>query len=259
LQIVKETVMANSARSDQNNNAKTFVLAHGSWHGGWCWSRVAERLRGAGHVVHTPSYTGMGDRAHLLHKGITIETFVDDLVQAVENAGPAPVVLVGHSFGGVPVTGVADRIPERIAHLIYLDAVILESGKHAFSAYPPDEADARVKSAAQATGGLAVPVPHPLPPIWGLGQEGEPDYDWVRSQLSPHPLHSYTTALTLCGPVGNNVSRTYIHCTKPSHPLLEDSRNLVRSLTGWQWIELAAPHEAMITHPDEVAGLLLQV
>jgi pimeloyl-ACP methyl ester carboxylesterase len=251
--------MADSARSDHNSNGKTFVLAHGSWHGGWCWAHVADRLREAGHVVYTPSYTGMGERAHLLHKGITIETFVDDLVQVFEGDDLKNVVLVGHSFGGVPITGVADRIPERIAQLVYLDAVVLASGKHAFSVYPPDEAAARIQSAEHATNGLAVPVPYPLPAVWGLGQEGDPDYEWARSQLSPHPLHSYTTALTLRGPVGNNLPRTYVHCIKPSHPLLEDSRNLVRSLPGWQWLELAAPHEAMITHPAAVANLLLQV
>src|SRR5258705_12215499 len=112
---------------------KNFVLAHGSWHGGWCWNRVADRLRTKGHAVYTPSYTGMGDRVHLLNKEITINTFVEDLVQVIQSEELTEVVLVGHSFGGVPISGVADRIPEKIAHLVYLDSVLVESGRTAFS------------------------------------------------------------------------------------------------------------------------------
>jgi pimeloyl-ACP methyl ester carboxylesterase len=237
---------------------KTFVLAHGSWHGGWCWKRVADRLCGNGHAVYAPSYTGMGDRTHLLSKEITIDTFVEDLVQIIDSNELTQVILVGHSFGGVPISGVADRIPDRIARLVYLDSVVLESGKNAFSVYPPAEAEARIKAAEQATNGLAVPVPQQLPAVWGLGKEGDPDYDWVRRRLSPHPLRSFTTALTLRAPAGNGLPRTYVHCTQPSHPVLEDSRRLVRSSPGWQWVDVAAPHDAMITHPDEVVGLLLR-
>ena len=105
---------------------KTFVLAHGSWHGGWCWKRVAHRLREKGHAVYAPSFTGMGDRVHLLNREITIDTFVEDLAQVILTEELNRVLLVGHSFGGIPISGVADRFPERIAHLIYLDAVITE-------------------------------------------------------------------------------------------------------------------------------------
>jgi pimeloyl-ACP methyl ester carboxylesterase len=238
---------------------KTLVLAHGSWHGGWCWKLVAERLRAKGHTVYTPSYTGMGDRAHLLNKDITINTFAEDLVQVIQSEELTNVVLVGHSFGGVPISGVADRIPEKIAHLVYLDSVLVESGRSAFSYYPPAEVEARITAAQKATNGVAVPVPSQLPAVWGLGKEGDSYYDWVRRRLSPHPLQSYTTALTFKGPVGNNLPRTYVHCTQPSHPVLEDSRKLVRSWTGWKWVDLAAPHDAMITHPDAIVDLLLGV
>ncbi len=156
-----------------------------------------------------------------------------------------------------PISGVADRIPEKIAHLVYLDSVLAESGRSAFSYYPPAEVEARIKAAEKETNGLAVPVPQQLPAVWGLGKEGDPDYDWVRRRLTPHPLQSYTTALTFKAPVGNNLPRTYIHCTQPSHPVLEDSRKLVRSWTGWKWVDLPAPHDSMITHPDAVVGLVL--
>jgi len=237
---------------------KTFVLAHGSWHGGWCWKRVAERLRSKGHAVYTPSYTGMGDRAHLLSKDITIDTFVEDLVGVIQSYELTKVVLVGQSFGGVPISGVADRLPDRIAYLFYFDSVVVESGRSAFSYYPPAEVEARIKAAEKATNGVAVPVPQVLPAVWGLGKEGDPDYDWVRRRLTPHPLRTYTTALTLRAPVGNGLPSTYVHCTQPPNPVLEASTKLVRSWSGWKWVDLAAPHDAIITHPDDVVAVLLQ-
>lgn len=242
----------------QSTSPKTFVLAHGSWHGGWCWAPVAERLRAAGHRVFTPSYTGMGDRAHLINKSITIDTFIEDLVQVIQTEELNDVILVGHSFGGIPISGVADRIPERLAHLVYFDAIVLENGQTAFSNYPKADADARIAAASKATGGLAVPVPDPIPAVWGF-EAGSPNYEWVKRRLTPHPLASYTTPLTLHHAVGNGRPRTYIHCTEPSHPVLEDSRKLVRSQSGWKWVDIKAPHEAHITHPQVLTDVLLGV
>jgi pimeloyl-ACP methyl ester carboxylesterase len=202
----------------------------------------------------------MGDRAHLLNPAITIDTFVEDLIGVIASEELAEVVLVGHSFGGVPITGVADRMAERIARLIYLDAVVLDRGMHAFSVYPPDEAEARSRAAESATHGLAVPVPSPpLPAVWGLGRAGDPDYDWVLRRLSPHPLRTYTTAVTLRHSVGNDLPRTYVCCTQPPHPALEPSRQLVRSWSGRAWTELATPHCCLITHPGEVTELVLNL
>jgi pimeloyl-ACP methyl ester carboxylesterase len=201
----------------------------------------------------------MGERAHLLNREITLDTFVEDLVRVILAEDLTRILLVGHSFGGIPISGAADRVPERIAHLVYLDAVITEPGKSAFSYYPKAEVDERIEKAERATSGLAVPPPDPLPAVWGLGKEGDPDYDWVRSRLSPHPLRTYTTPLTLRAPVGNGLPRTYVHAIQPSHPALELSRQLVRSWSGWKWIESAAAHDCMITHPDEIVHLLLAV
>lgn len=123
--------------STPSTSQRHYVLAHGSWHGGWCWRPVAAILRAAGHHVYTPSFTGLGDRAHLLSESVTLETFIEDLIQVIESEELEDVILVGHSFAGVPISGVADRIPERLSHLVYFDAVVLEDGKHSFSNYPP--------------------------------------------------------------------------------------------------------------------------
>src|SRR5579875_3323603 len=99
---------------------RTFVLVHGAWHGGWCWSRVAAILRGRGHRVFTPTQTGLGERAHLLSRDITFDTFVQDVVGVFEAEELEDVVLVGHSFGGSSISGVVDRMPERVRRLVYL-------------------------------------------------------------------------------------------------------------------------------------------
>lgn len=208
-----------------------------------------------GHAVYTPSFTGMGDRAHLLSPDITIDTFVEDLARVILTEELTEVVLVGHSVGGVPISGVADRLPECMAHLVYLDSVVVESGKSAFSYYPQAEVEVRINAAEKATNGRAVPIPQPLPSVWGLGKQG--DYDWVRRHLSPHPLRTYTTPLTLRAPVGNGLPRTYVHLTQPSYPALDGPRQLVRSWPGWDWVELSTPHNSMTTHPDDVVGLQL--
>jgi pimeloyl-ACP methyl ester carboxylesterase len=236
----------------------TFVLVHGSWHGGWCWARVAERLRAQGHRVFTPTFTGMGDRAHLLSPDITLDTFIEDIAQVLATNDLSNVVLVGHSFGGVPITGVADRMPERVKHLVYLDAIVLESGKSAFAAYPAEEAAERMAAAMEATGGLSVPIPIPLPPTWGL-TEGSADHVWVKSQITPTPLAVYTSPLELRAPIGNGLRKTYVRCHVPENPAMQASRALVKTLPSWNWIDFPGPHDCMITHPDEVATLLLRI
>src|ERR1700678_102881 len=112
--------------------AQTFVLVHGAWHGGWCWSRVADRLRAAGHRVFTPTQTGLGERKHLLSKDITLDTFTTDIVNVIEAEELSDIILVGHSFGGNAISGVADVMPERIRHLVYLDSLVVEGDKSPF-------------------------------------------------------------------------------------------------------------------------------
>ena len=251
-------ITARAAQCEQDGSGKTFVFAHGSWHGGWCWQRVADRLRARGARAFTPSYTGMGDRAHLLNKDITIETFVRDVIEVLQTEELSNVVLVGHSFGGVPITGVADRMPEKLRHLVYLDSVVIESGQTAFSLYPPKEVEERIAASNKANGGLAVPNPKTLPPSWGF-TEGTADYAWVMRRLTPTPLGAYTSALNLHAPVGNGLPKTYIRCEKPENPTLASSRAIVKSSAGWNWIDFPGPHDCMITQPDELVKLLLEI
>ena len=178
----------------------TFVLLHGAFHGAWCWSRVAPLLRAAGHQVFTPTQTGLGDRAHLLHAGITLTTFVDDLVAVLDTEELTDAVLVGHSFGGAAITGAAERVPHRIRHLIYLDSAIPVSGRSPLDLAEPEIAAARRRLGAE-TGGVSIAPPDPA--VFGV-PEG-PDADWVRRRLTPHPFGTMATALTLAHSPGNGL------------------------------------------------------
>src|SRR4051812_29010728 len=116
-----------------SGGGKIYVLVHGSWVGGWFWAPVAEQLRSQGHRVFTPTQTGLGERKHLLSRDVTLDTFVVDLVNVIEAEELRDVILVGHSSAGAPITGVADRMPERIRHLVYLDAFVLQNGQSSYS------------------------------------------------------------------------------------------------------------------------------
>ena len=246
---------AGSAPATAQNAGQTFVLVHGAWHGGWCWSRVADRLRAAGHQVFTPTQTGLGERKHLLSKDITLDTFTKDIANVIEAEELTNVVLVGHSFGGLVISGVADAIPERFRHLVYLDSLVVERGKSPFDSLPADVAAARRKAAEESSGGLSLPAPPPS----AFGVSDAKDTEWVKRRLTPHPLGTYSSTLNIKGPVGNNLPRTYIHCTNPSYAALQASRNWVKAQQGWRWAEIATGHDAMVMAPDEVARMLIGV
>ena len=248
--------MAVHAVARARGEIKTYVLVHGAWHGGWCWRAVADALRAKGHRVFTPTQTGLGERKHLLSRELTLDTFVDDLTNLIEMEELQEIILVGHSFGGSPISGVADRLPDRIGHLVYLDAVVLEDGQSPFSVLPPEVVAGRRKLVAEQGLGIAIPAP----PVTAFGiPEDHPQASWVRRHLTPHPVGTYESALWLAHPVGNGRPRTYIHCTNPVYEPLEASRQWVRRQQGWSWQEIATAHDAMVTAPTDLARMLLDV
>jgi pimeloyl-ACP methyl ester carboxylesterase len=235
---------------------KTYVLLHGAWHGAWCWSRVADRLRAAGHRVFTPTQTGLGDRKHLLSRDISLDTFVADVVNLIEAEELADIILVGHSFGGSGISGAADRVPERIRHLVYLDALMLEGGQSPFGNLPAEVVAARRRLIQEQGQGVAIPPP----PAASFGiTEGSADAAWVARRLVPHPAGTYESPLTLRNPVGNGRPCTYIACVDPIYPALEASRQWVRRQQGWTWQEIRTGHDAMVTAPEELARMLMAI
>lgn len=235
----------------RSTDTLTFVLVHGVWHGGWCWSRVADLLRDRGHHVTTPTHTGLGERSHLLSKAITLDTFVEDLVGHLAWEDFRDVVLVGHSFGGAPITGAADRVPERVRMLVYLDGAIMEDGETWFGLLPPDIAASRQKAAEEATGGLSLPIA----PVESFGVTEPDDVAFVESRLTPHPLATFSTPLRLGNPAGSGLAARYITCTDPEY--LPAKLGLGRARDrGWPVSELKSGHDAMVIAPQATADLL---
>lgn len=232
----------------------TFVLVHGSWHGAWCWSRVADELTAQGHRVFAVTQTGVGDRKHLASAAVGIDVFVDDIVNLIEAEELTGVVLVGHSFAGIPITGAASRLPDRIRSLVYLDAGVPNPGDSAISSLSPAEQDARRKAAVRINGIEFLPAPDPLPAFWGLTGA---DADWVARRLTPHPFATYTSGLEFDEAAWARLPRTYIQCTAPRHPAVGALQARIKDDRQWRWAEIAAGHDAMVSRPKELARLLL--
>jgi len=230
--------------------SKTFVLVHGASHGGWCWRAVADRLRGHGHAVTTPTLTGLGERAHLLDDAIDLDTHITDLENHLRFEDLDDIVLVGHSYAGAVITGVADRCRRPIGRLIYLDALLLLNGETVMSQVPKAVAEERMKFARE-TGGLVMPVPPPA----AFGVTDPDRATWLESKLTPHPIKTYLTELRLGSIIGKGLPADYIVCTDPLYRGLAEAHT--RALeTGWPVHELATGHDAMVISPMETADLL---
>ena len=230
-----------------------FVLVHGAWHGGWCWRDVAAVLRNAGHQVFTPTMTGLGERAHLLNAQVGLSTFIDDIAAVILSEELDNVVLVGHSFGGHVINGVADRMPQLLRQLIYLDGLVVQHGQSALSIMPP--AVQAERNRTMDAEGLRMTIPSP--DQFGLSDPAQ--LAWVMRQLTPHPLKGYTEPLQLQHPLGNGLPKTYIAVTDPWYPPLAELRQWVRSQPDWDWRELAACHNAMVSAPLVLASLLMEL
>ena len=232
--------------------AKTYVLVHGAYGGGWIWRDVADGLRKQGHRVWTPTQTGLGERAHLMSRQITVDTHIDDVASVIETDELRDIILVGHSYGGMAVTGVADRMTDRIRHVVYLDALIPENGDTAFTVLPAGLADSRRKVAREQGGGVALPVPGPEAfPI----PDG-PAKDWFMRRLRPHPISTYESVVRLSKPAGAGLPVTYVSYTNPALGSIEPSRQRARAKTGWRFTELAVPHDVEVPMPEKVVELL---
>lgn len=233
------------------------VLVHGSWAGGWCWRKVVGPLRAAGHEVVAPTLTGVGERAHLLSPAITLQTHVQDVLGVIEAEELQRVLLVGHSYGGMVVTGVADRLqqhqPGVLAGLVYLDAMTPHPGESWSSQHSPETIAQRLAS-AQASGGVAFAPPDPA--LFGL--EGA-DRDWVARRQTPQPLGVYQDPLHFDAARVAAVPRTFIDCTAPALPTIAVMRQRVRTEPGWEVLEMATGHDPMVSHPDALVTILLDL
>ena len=169
----------------------TFVVCHGAWSAAWAWKKVRPLLRAAGHEIFTPTYTGLGERAHQVSRAINLETHIDDVLAVLECEDLRDVVLVGHSYGGMVATGVADRAAERIAKLIYLDAFVPENGQSAFDLLPASARASRQEAARAQGDGWLLP-PNPTPP-----DTSPEDVAWITPRRRWQPIGTFSQPLVL--------------------------------------------------------------
>lgn len=241
-----------SKESPNSSRSKTFVLVHGAYHGAWCWKDVARRLRALGHEVYTPTLTGLGERSHLISCRPTLETFIEDVAQVIHFEDLSDVILVGHSFAGAVVSALADRIPHKLAHLVYLDAQVLLDGQAPADTAPPGVIDV-YKERAKATGGISIPPP----PVENFGLVDPDMIQWVRARVTPHPYQTYFDPLRLKQPLGNGLPASYIAVTAPWFPNTAHSREVAKAQPGWKFLEIPTAHDAMLLAPEELTQMLV--
>jgi pimeloyl-ACP methyl ester carboxylesterase len=231
------------------------VLVHGGWHGGWCWSQVARLLRTAGHDVHVPTLTGLGERAHLVHRDVDLELHVRDVMATLTYEDVHDALLVGHSYGGMVIAGVADRVPERVAHAVYLDAFVPSGGQSLLELVLPGRRDMFLQTAREQGEGWLVPAPT----AESFGVTDAKEAARVDALLTPQPLRTFQQPLPLRSPAGTDVSCTYVHCT--TGPRAEAFAPFARHAAehGWRTLELPTGHDAMLTMPDGLAAVLSEL
>jgi pimeloyl-ACP methyl ester carboxylesterase len=223
------------------------VLVHGAWHGGWCWRDVAALLLADGHRVITPTLTGLGERSHLLAASTDLATHVRDVVGVIEHEELDEVVLVGHSYGGMPITGAADALPSKIRALVYLDALVPSDGDSVFSlcGVSTDEIPVGLQST-------------PPPPVDAFGLQGALA-SWAERRLTPQPILCGTQSIRLTGAWHDVPDKMYVRARGyPFHPFDEGFARAKRS-RDWVAMSWNEPHNVMMTNPRRVAALLTDI
>ena len=227
---------------------KTLLVAHGAWSAGWAWRKMHPLMAASGHRLLTPTYTGLGEREHLAHPSIDLETHIQDMLGVIKFERLEDFVLIGHSYGGMVATGVADRVPGRISRLIYLDAFVPEDGQ-AMIDLLSGAAVARLRAAVKGGDGWRVP-PNPVPP-----DTSPEDLQWLQALRLPQPVRTLETPLRLRHG-DTRIPRTYAYYTRtspadPFQPFAERARR-----QHWDYHELDSSHSAHITAPEALMALL---
>ncbi|HSW03587.1 alpha/beta fold hydrolase [Aquabacterium sp.] len=239
----------------------TFVLVHGAWHGGWCYRDTARALRAAGHDVFTPTHTGVGERAHQAGENITLETHIRDVCGCIEAEELSNVILCGHSYGGMVITGVADRLAERIQSLVYLDAFVPEHGQSLNSLLPlalvPEVSAAFLGafrgSALEAHCGRTAPIPAEA---FNIKPENRA---WVERRCVPQALATFEMPVLLTGAGAAVKERLYILADGWDPSPFRYFAAKVAGQPGWRVHKMPCSHDVMVDMPAELAQELMKL
>ncbi|MFW6075459.1 MAG: alpha/beta fold hydrolase [Chloroflexota bacterium] len=234
----------------------TYVLVGGAWIGGWIWRPVAAKLREAGHDVYTPTLTGLGERVHLVSPEIDLETHIKDIVNVMEFEDLTDAVLVGHSYSGFVVTGVADRIPDRISLLAYLGSGVPSDGEALVDGFGEEGREFLQSIVDEHGDGWQMPV---WPNARDLaGPITDQQWAWFMARAVPHPFATFLQPLRLDSNAAGQVIRAFLYCTKED-PEGGDYVPEYKSDPDWKYYELETGHWPMITMPDELTAVLLDM
>lgn len=228
----------------------TFVLVHGAWHGGWCYARVAERLRARGHRVFTPTLSGLGERANTARPEIDLTTHVTDICNVLVYEDLHDVVLCGHSYGGMVISGVVETMPERIAALVYLDAFVPDDGQSLHDLVPEAQRARQIEAAA-ANGGY-------IPPIsaahFGVN---EGDRAYVDARCTFHPFETMRERLVLTGAGEKIAHKMYLRAGNYASIPFDAARTRYSAEPGWVVEAIEAGHDVMLDNPEALADALM--
>lgn len=233
-----QTAMPFTLRAE--TKPRTFVLVHGAWHGGWCWRRVADRLTAKGHYVVAPALSGVGERCHLKPEDIDLTMQIDDIVGEIKWKDLDDIVLVGHSYGGMVITGVAEQMHDRVGAIVYLDA------------FMPGDGQALADFSSRAS--WPEPVT-PAPPA-SYFHVNDKDSAWVNSKTTPHPTRCFTQKLKVTGAYQSIAKKLYIRAPMFANKGFDQALERCRADSAWQTATVSCGHDVMIDQPAELATML---
>jgi pimeloyl-ACP methyl ester carboxylesterase len=231
----------------------TIVLIHGGFWGGWSWQKLKPLLEKDGHAVYTPTLTGLGERQHLNHPLVTLDTHIRDIKNLIEYEDLRDVILVGHSYGGLVIPAVASLLPTRIRRLVYLDALIPDNGDSLLTLVEKETAEFFVSQAKEKGFGWLIP-PFPYT-VDDFADKNE--FEWCTSRLTPQSLASFEQKVTFSEATTNRIPSVFIHCTESYSIMLVMKAKAQKK--GWDCFEIASNHFPMLGHAHELNNLLIKI
>jgi pimeloyl-ACP methyl ester carboxylesterase len=235
-------LIGGSARA-QSGTAKTFVLVPGAWHGAWCYRRLQDLLLAKGHKVYALTLTGLAERSHLASDAVNMDTHVADVVNFANWEDLNGFVLVGHSYGGLVITGVAEKIAPKIASIVYLDAFIPEDG----------QSMADIIKRKLPTTGMAKPFPAKALKV------NAKDEAWVDAKMTGQPINTYLQKMSVTGAYQKIGAKTYIRTTQFKQPLFQTLYEKLKTKSDWKTFTIDSGHDAMVDNPKDLAAILEKV
>jgi pimeloyl-ACP methyl ester carboxylesterase len=250
------------ARDAASGESKTFVLVAGTWHGGWAWKKTRKLMQAAGHDVYTPTVTGVGERSHLANPNVGLETHITDIMNVIEYEELDNVILVGHSFAGITVTGVADRMRDRIRRIVFFDAVVPFGDR--MSGGPDKDANGQYpewwrKREEHFIDGYMMNFFAEYPFEMLVPKDDAENIAWLKRRITPHPAKQWTDKLVLRNGGWEGLPRTFIHCVAQEYSQTSDRMVGPARGEGWQYVAFPHPRNAFMTHPRETADLLMSL